>query len=308
MYLERSERLSLSPGAWESAPRRKGGDAVALTDSSDFYGSFHEDGVNRIFEHVLAKRPSLFNYGTQLIADQWEKRLCCPIEVAPEVLDRGNPVVTVEQPLPIPGTGGVYSLNWAAQIADVKVDFYPSDIDLPKQLDGRLQRQQFALYARVCGGIGCPPDWVYSEFPAPPQEPIRIPGDDNVATFATARRRLDPITLPLEEGLSCFELEIYATGHAEVNGPVGFQVVELKLDGLEIVDIDPKGLENGLECYLEALVRFVVLPRLRVALPVFIFELPLGLGTVTLKAASAPANNPAIEDDQLKVFIDMEVA
>ncbi len=279
---------------------------MALTDFSDFYGSFHEDGVNRVLEHVLMKRPSLFNYGTQWVADDWMKRLCCRIEVAPEVLDRSNPVVTVEQPLPIPGTGGLYSLNWAAQLAEVKIDFHPSNLELPRELGGRLGRQQFALMARVCGGMGCPPDWVYTEFPPPEVDPIVIPGSDNPPTHVPDRPKRDPITLPTDH-LTCFELRLYATGHAEVNGPEGFQVVELKLDGLEIVDIEPEGLENGLECYIEALVRYVVLPRLRVALPVFVFDLPLNLGSVTVKAATTVPNNPAIEEDQLKVFVDMEV-
>ncbi len=52
----------------------------------------------------------------------------------------------------------------------------------------------------------------------------------------------------------------------------------------------------------------MILPRLRVALPVFVFELPLNLGSVTVKAATAAPVNPAIEEDQLKVFVDMEVA
>jgi hypothetical protein len=71
------------------------GGTVAFTDHSDLYGSFHEDGLNRIIRHVMAKRPSLFNYGTEWVAEQWRERLCCPPEVAPEVLERNNPVVTI---------------------------------------------------------------------------------------------------------------------------------------------------------------------------------------------------------------------
>jgi hypothetical protein len=56
------------------------------------------------------------------------------------------------------------------------------------------------------------------------------------------------------------------------------------------------------------MLQYVVMPRLRILLPVFVFDLPLGLGSVTVKAATAPPNNPAIEEDQLKVFVDMEVA
>lgn len=34
------------------------------TDHSDVYGALHEDGINRVINHLQHKRPSLFNYGT----------------------------------------------------------------------------------------------------------------------------------------------------------------------------------------------------------------------------------------------------
>ncbi len=282
---------------------------MTLTDLSDLYGSFHERGVNRILEHVRAKRPSLFTYGTQWVADRWQERLCCPLRVAPEVLARQNPVVTVEDHLAIPGTGGQYGLNWALQIADVTVDFHPSDLELPDQLGGKLDDQQLALFLRVCAGIGCPGDRALDAYPPAPQPPVRIPGskdrderNDPDPTAPPGR----PVTLPVER-LTCFELDVYATAHAELRGPRGAESVELVLDGIEIVDISPDGLESSLECYLEAMLRYVLMPRLRVLLPVFVFDLPLGLGSVTVQAADAVPHNPAIQDDQLEVFVDIEV-
>lgn len=288
---------------------------MALTDHSDLYGSFHERGMNRIFEHVRAKRPSLFNYGTQWVADRWEERLCCPVEVAPEVLQRNNPVVTVEGHLPVPGTGGVYGLNWAMQIADVRIDIHPGDGGLPKELGGELHDQQLSLFVKICAGVGCPGPRAFEQFPPAPQPPFEIPGSEDRDKPDRDHDKDDlprdeppalPVTLPVEE-LACFELDVYATAHAEVRGPAHARTVELVLDGLEIVDIAPEGLENSLECYLETMLRYVVMPRLRILLPVFVFDLPLGLGSVAVSAAPAPAHNPALEDDQLKVFVDMEV-
>lgn len=283
---------------------------MAFTDNSDLYGAFHEDGFNKIIRHVMRKRPSLFNYGTEAIAREWEKRLCCRPDVAPEVLDRNNPVVTIESPIPVLGSGGAYSLNWAAQIADLSIDFHPSNRKLPDELGGKLDNQQLAVYARICAGIGCPPRWVFDEFPPPDQPPIVIPRDDRdkdrPKDRPPDRPRPDPITFPSPE-LACFELELYATAHAELDGPTNQRVVELVVDGIEIVDIEPAGLEHSLECYLFTLLRWVVMPRMRMLLPMFVFDLPLDLGAVTITAATGVPNNPAIEDDQLKVFVDMEV-
>jgi hypothetical protein len=294
----------------DGASNSRKGLLVAFTDLSDFYGSFHKRGINRIFEHVRAKRPSLFNYGTQWVIDQWDKRMCCPIDVAPEVLERNNPVVSVEEHLPIPGTGGVYGLNWAMQIADLAIDIHPSSSELPDEFDGKLDDQQLALFVKICAGIGCPSERGFEAFPPAPQPPFVIPGskegdekDDRKPTEPPRQ----PVTLPAER-LTCFELDLYAIAHAELRGPIGEQTVELILDGVEVVDITPEGLENSVECYIEAMLRYVVMPRLRILLPVFVFDLPLGLGSVTVEAATGVANNPALEDDQLKVFVDMEVS
>jgi hypothetical protein len=98
-------------------------------------------------------------------------------------------------------------------------------------------------------------------------------------------------------------------GHVEVTGPVGDQKLTAKVDGLEIVDITPTGLENNIECYLNLLLQLVILPRTSVALEKMVFDL-LKIVTITLTptpTSAALPNNPAIEDDQLKVYIDMEV-
>jgi hypothetical protein len=281
---------------------------MALTDSSDLFGSLHEDGLNDVIRHVMRKRPSLFNYGTQWVADAWRRRLCVPPVVAPEVLRKGNPVVTVEQPLPIIGSGGWYGLNFAAQLVDVRLDLHPSDIALPTELGGSLKEQQFALRAEVCAGIGCPADWALEEFPPAPQPPIVFPGAERKPGITVARPPSPPETIPLPtEKLDCFCLRLFATGHAVAEGPEGAELVALKVDGVEIVDVEPRELESNLECYIRMLLHYVVLPRLRVVLPVFVFRILDGLATITLRAEPGVPNNPAIEDQQLKLFVDVEV-
>ena len=110
--------------------------------------------------------------------------------------------------------------------------------------------------------------------------------------------------------LECFCVDLFGTGHFEIVGLKGNQSVTGKLDGLEIVDVQPAELESCLECYLRLLVQLVILPRTTIALEKLILDLG-NLGTITLSASpisSALPNNPAIEEDQLKVFIDMEVS
>ena len=73
---------------------------MALTSNSDFYVAIQDAGINRLVRHVMRKRPSLFNYGTSLVASN-PQLLCQNIDVAPEVLQAGNPLVTILDPLPI---------------------------------------------------------------------------------------------------------------------------------------------------------------------------------------------------------------
>ena len=105
--------------------------------------------------------------------------------------------------------------------------------------------------------------------------------------------------------LDCFCIEVFVVGHVDVDDD---QLVP-RLDGLEIVDITPDGLESSLECYLELLIKLAVVPQLRVAIPKFVFDI-LDLATVTLAPtpiSPAVPHNPAIEDNQLKVFVDVAV-
>src|SRR5206468_578776 len=109
--------------------------------------------------------------------------------------------------------------------------------------------------------------------------------------------------------------------------PIGSQQFALHLracfglDCLEIVDlvtVTPTNLEDMLECYLRVVLRLGVLPRLIVPMENLVLDItrmlqdndtPIGQH-VTLVPAAVPAdvpNNPAVEDDQLKVFFNLKV-
>ncbi len=116
----------------------------------------------------------------------------------------------------------------------------------------------------------------------------------------------EPI-VPHPRKMDCFCLDIFAVGHAEVTGTVGNQQLLGKIEDLEIADIEPEGLENSLECYLNLLLQLVILPRASFAIEKMVFDI-LNLATIALSASTTVPNHPAIEDDQLKVFIDWEVS
>ena len=278
---------------------------MALTDQSDLYGSFTEAGFNRVMDHVMRKRPSLFNYGTAWVAKNWREVLCERPAVAPEVLKRGNPVVTVEAPIPLLGTGGAYGLEFAVQLRKLRLDLHPQSMDLPPDL-GALGEQRFSLVAQVCAGIGCPNERTLEQFPPAPQPPFQIGDDRERPPDDRPKPPGRVITLPTDK-LQCCCLEVYVVGHFVTTGPQGREVLEMRLDGLEIVDIRPDCLEANLECYVRMLMHYVLLPRLRLALPVFTFGLLDGLANVTLKPSTTVPHNPAVEDDQLKIFVDVEV-
>lgn len=281
---------------------------MALTDNSDIFGSVHEDGFNRVINHVMRKRPSLFNYGTQWVADNWKERLCKTPEVAPEVIRHGNPVLTIEEPIPILGSGGFYGLNFAVQLVEFEIDFHPGKFELPKELGGKLPEQSIAFKITACAGLGCPSKEILDKFPPAPQPPIVLIDDQRKdPTGETPKRPRDPIALPPDR-LTCFCLDLYTVLHAEITGPVGGETLEFKLDGLEIVDIRPEEMEFNIECYMKMLMHYVLLPRLRILLPVLVLDLPENLGTVTVKASTSVPHNPAIQNDQVEVFVDMEVA
>jgi len=274
---------------------------MALTDNCDIFASFHEDGFNRIIRHLQAQRPSMFNYATKDVANNKEL-LCEVIHAHPVVGLRNNPLLTLEDPLPIPGTD--YGLNFAAQLSEVRVDFHPSNkINLPKELAPPLKPQRLAIQLKLCAGIGCPPGELVDKLIPPPELP-----DIKEERGHREEKPRDIIPLPTRK-LHCFCLNVFIVGGARMKDYGGRPWLEPFADDLEIVDIKPEGLENSLECYALMIIKLAVLPKLRILLKRAPLELMEGVA-VTLKPTPISAkvpNNPAIEQDQLKAFIDVEV-
>ncbi|MEQ1518477.1 MAG: hypothetical protein ABL931_18510, partial [Usitatibacteraceae bacterium] len=169
-------------------------------------------------------------------------------------------------------------------------------------------------------GIGCPDDEQLERLVPSPKVPDN---KDQKSAAAAGRDRANPtppkgdtIVLPTRE-LDCFCLSAFVTGGVRIANYNGKPYLEPFLDGFEIVDITPEGLENSLECYIKVMMKLVVLPGLRVLLeraPLNLtkdatdfFPAPTNVQISAQPTSAALPNNPAIEDDQLKVFVKAEV-
>jgi hypothetical protein len=346
---------------------------MAFTDNSDLFGSVHEDGINLIVRHIMQQRPSLFNYATRVFHKN-PKLFCEPIIAAPLVYSTNNPLFTEQEPLPILGAPVPIGLNFCLQLTDVEIDFHPTSVfDLPAELGDKLDKQRFALRAKVCVGIDCPPDDLVEDL-IPILERLVVTGkllaidslasseektSSTAAFSASTKERAarmmttydepmsrslmlsnyakfnEPandarmvagintdkgtIALPTRE-LLCFCLELYVVGHFEwgtVIDPIQ-QWLKPRLDGIEIVDLQPTPMENAIECYAATVMRLGILPRLILPMEVLILDVTkvlmaqgLNIGQqITLSPSEVPAdvpNNPAIEDNMVKAFIKLTV-
>jgi hypothetical protein len=290
---------------------------MGFTDHCSVYAAIHEAGINLIINHMMTQRPLLFNYAT----DHFNAKpsdFCNAISFIQEVKDRKNPLFTLQAPLPIIGAQGVAGLDYCFQIASLQIDFHPGNVlTLPPQLNPPLAAQGVAMKLRVCGAILCPDraqaehygEVVSDKYGHVVRFSDFVQGQD---TFAAAFDGIGVATVTKDTvALSgvpqCFCLDVYATAHMENINVNGINRLGIKLDGLEIVDITPDGLENSIECYLINVLRVGILPRIRVALDTVMFNIG---GFLSLSVTPTPTSgfipfNPSVDSDQVKVFINV---
>lgn len=310
---------------------------MAFTDNCDIFGAVHEDGINLVVRHVMRQRPSLFNYATAFFK-QANKLLCVPIEADPRVIQAGNPLFDEQDPIPILATPVKLGLNWCLQITDAQIDFHPGNVfSLPAEL-GELAPQRVALRLKACFGLGCPPQDVIDQV-LPAIEVLATAEDKDragaqsslgaaanpstMSSFGTAPTPAptqgETIPLPTRE-ITCFCLELFGVAHVEW-GTIGAdpqQWLKVRLDGLEIVDLQPTPMENIIECYATTVLRLGILPQISTKMEKLIFDVTKMLQEegievgqqITLAPtpiSAAVPFNPAIEDHQLKVFVNLVV-
>lgn len=273
---------------------------MAFTDHCDLFVSIHEEGVNRIVGHIMRQRPSWLNFATPDVAANRE--LWCEIpEFTVDVTKYGDPIFTVMPYMPVIGVDSPpVGMGFCVQVVRAQVDFHPSNvIALPPELGPTLHEQRLALEFKVCGGIRCPEPDDLDRIPVtPPPDPRKD-------------ERPEPKPpVPVPGRMNCFCLEVFAVAHVEREFIHGTERLVAKVDGIEIVDIEPKGLEANMECYVRTAVSLYLRQKLAIPLETLFLDLPLfGLGTISLSPTPNPPvpHNPAVEDDQLKAFVTMTV-
>lgn len=266
---------------------------------ADLYGAITDDAVNRIINFLHARAPYLFNYVAPSVrlqaddagnvtgfVDNW---LTCS-EAAPDP-PPGVPRYRRIPPIPLPGIA--VKLPCSIQLIDLNIDFHPSDaVALPVELVPPLADQRFAIQAMVQFGLAC------------------VPASAVKTTNLRFYTHDIPVTrlpvLPVES-LHCFLVQVFAVGHLTVTGAAPAQQIKLEVDGIEIVDISPGGFEQAVECYLVAMLKGAILPQLVLALQTIPVK-TLGIQSVTPTLTGGLPNNPAIEQNKLRVWLDLAFA
>jgi hypothetical protein len=266
---------------------------MAFTDNCDLYAAIHEEGVNRIVTHIMRQRPSLFNYATAAVAE--DKTLWCSmVDVTRDVKRHNDPFFKVVDPLPILGSDSPpIQLNFCAQLKEASVDFHPENIvKLQNELNPPIKEQHFSLKLTICATIHCPSDDVIRRIPPPLGEKHQVP----------------PVIVPGKP--NCFCLDVFVVGHFGLIDTARGPAISGWVDDLDIVDIKPEQLEENLICYLRTTINVLFRQKLFILLEKLSLDFALFQNAhIILHPTPNPPipNNPAIEDDQLKAFVSMEV-
>lgn len=259
---------------------------------------------------------------------------CEEIPHAPEVRDRrwNNPLMTEEDPLPVLGTDGLVGLDFAVQVTDMGIDF------APPSNDEEFKEQQYAADVTVCAGLGCPTDETFDEALGAIEQFRDYVANQERLSLEDAledENLLQEFGLPLvpaTDRLQCFCLEVAVIGRVTmvdrptVEGPLTIpQSPKFHIEDIRITDLEdmeefslPQGLVASLECYIEVFLRLAIFPSVaesveRSVQQVLSMEVPVltladVTATVELPTSSAVPHNPAIEEDELRMYVDVDVA
>ncbi|HAM27780.1 MAG TPA: hypothetical protein DCP11_14085 [Microbacteriaceae bacterium] len=167
-----------------------------------------------------------------------------------------------------PGVPG--GIDWSVRLTVPRVDLFPQTTGLPPELS--LGGGQLSVSTAVTLCVSC--DQKRGRQPDNPDG--RQPGKDDQPPRGRVKG-------------TCFTLKVFGVGHIERTfGPDSVRVI---VDSLEIVDIEPNGLESVIECLLLQILR-AVLADVRLPLT----TLRAGAFSLTI------TRGPEIGNDELSAF------
>lgn len=249
------------------------------TSNCDFYLAIHENGINRVINRAMKYLPSFFNYGSPYMTKHLQLA-CNNIMADPSVVANGDPLIS-KLDLPIPTNLSLplniqlpLSPDFIFQLLNLAIDFYPGNaISLPSTIQKPLPAQQLAIHAETSAGLSCPSE---------------------------------------ENEFDCFCLDFFV--ELGLKKPPLNQFLNIFINSLDVTEIKPDGLRKLLDCYAKDLGN-QALNWISLYANNFISQpLPLkslGLDGVMKELQLSPAtipneNNPAVEEDQLKVFMNID--
>lgn len=256
---------------------------MSLTSSANIFASINDAVINALVRDLMIKRPQWFNYGDAKTAGQ-AGPLCVPLNVdlsipASARVARLNLPATINAgPL---GTLTVPGLNLCIQITTVQVDFAPGDaINLPPELNPPLPAQRLAVHLSCSAGLG-----------------------NGAAPTPT---------------LNCFTLDVYlivglhVQGSAPIDKPVALHLQPV-IQNIEIAGLQPDGLRDSVRTLLTTFAQSLIDHFEAHGGIMFVQKIDLTQLNIKVNPFPAPMgpgldNNPALEQNQLKVFVDLNVA
>jgi len=229
---------------------------MSLTQAHDVFAAIHENGLDDLLRRFFSARPKYLNYGS-------------PGFVA------ATTVSATQMPaIQFPGVPG--GIDWSVRFERPRVDAHPQSAGLPPELDP-LGPQRVSIHTAVQICVECSSGERRDDH----GEPDR-PNDN-------PDRPIGKVLRP-----TCFIVEVFAIAHAERSSSPTGDALRLVVDAIELVDLEPNGLESVIECLLLQILR-AVLASVRLPLTA------LRAGAFEL----VPAAGPFIEDDQIEMFGDV---
>ena len=231
---------------------------MSLTDSSEVFVAV---ALNDLITAVCGTRPHLLNYGS------------------PAFVPANSVSATQMAPIPFPGSPG---LQWSVRLSTPVLDLFKQDQALPPELS--LGAGQFSLSTKVRLCVDCASrgrnepgeDPRGHDHPGHDPEDPKDPDHRDDQQWPDDRDDWGKARNPM-----CCTLDVFAVGHLVSTWAAGQQAIDIALDAVEIVDIEPNALESVIECLLTMVLRSVLAT---LSLPVTALE----LGAFTLTPTVGP--------------------